>query len=68
MFFDGHALRRLRESRGMTQRELADAVGLDPATISRIETADRDPKAVTVARIAQQLELDIGDLEVLLHD
>jgi len=30
--------------------------------------ANRDPKAVTVASIAQQLELDIGDLEVLLHD
>lgn len=68
MIFDGHALRRLRESRGMTLRELADAVGLNPATISRIETANRDPKAVTVARIAQQLEIDIGELEILLHD
>ena len=52
----------------MTLRELADAVGLNPATISRIETANRDPKAVTVARIAQQLEIDIGELEILLHD
>ena len=52
----------------MSQRELGDAVGLHPATISRIETADRDPKAVTVARIARYLDLDIGSLEVLLHD
>jgi transcriptional regulator with XRE-family HTH domain len=66
--FDGQALKQLREARGVTQRELARAVGVNSATISRIESHNRDPKAVTVARIARYLVVDIGDLDVLLHD
>jgi transcriptional regulator with XRE-family HTH domain len=66
--FDGQALRRLRVERGLSLRELGDAVGVNPATISRIETANRDPKAVTVVRIAKHLDVDIGGLELLLHD
>jgi transcriptional regulator with XRE-family HTH domain len=68
MMFDGQALKQLREARGVSQRELARAVGVNAATISRIESHNRDPKAVTVARIGRYLDVDIGDLDVLLHD
>ena len=68
MRFDGEALKRLREQRGMSQRELAAAVGVNSATISRLENGQRQPKVVTAARIAQAFELDIGSLEQLLHD
>jgi transcriptional regulator with XRE-family HTH domain len=60
--FDPGALTRLREERGWNRRELARAAGVDPATITRLERGDRDPRAVTVARVAMAL----GDGE--LHD
>ena len=59
MRFDPAALTRLREERGLSKRELAEA-GVDPATITRLEHGDRDPRAITVALIA------LGDGE--LHD
>jgi transcriptional regulator with XRE-family HTH domain len=66
--FDGAALKRLREQRGMSQRELGAAVGVNSATISRLEHGHRQPRAVTVARLAQAFELDVGSLEQLVHD
>jgi transcriptional regulator with XRE-family HTH domain len=60
--FDPTALTRLREERSMTRRELAAAAGVDPATITRLERGDRDPRAITVAVIA----IALGDGE--LHD
>jgi transcriptional regulator with XRE-family HTH domain len=62
MRFDPEALTRLREERGWTRRELAAAAGVDPATITRLERGDRDPRAITVALIA----IALGDGE--LHD
>jgi transcriptional regulator with XRE-family HTH domain len=38
--FDGEVLRRYRERLGMTQAELAEAVGADPQTISRYERGE----------------------------
>jgi transcriptional regulator with XRE-family HTH domain len=43
MKFDTAELTRLREARGMTQRQLAAAIGVNQSAISRIERGDRDP-------------------------
>ncbi len=54
-------LRRLRKERGLTQRELADASGVDPATISQIERGNRRPHLETLDSLADALGVEVGD-------
>lgn len=57
MRFDAAALTRLREERGWSQLELAHTAGVDPGTVSRLESGERvDPKLSTVIRIANALD------------
>jgi transcriptional regulator with XRE-family HTH domain len=58
----GHQLRRLRTERGITHRQLAQAVGVTEGTISRIETNASEPGAETMARIADYLGVMMDDL------
>jgi len=61
--FDRAALKRLREERGLSQRDLATAAGVSPATISRLEGGVRvDPKAGTVTRISRALNTSVEEL------
>jgi len=46
---------RLRKSRGMTQAELAKAVGVSQANISYYETGVSDPATAVVAELARAL-------------
>ena len=55
-------LRRIRKERGLTQRGLADASGVDPATISLIETGKRRPHLETLDSLALVLGVEIVDL------
>ena len=52
-------LRRIRKERGLTQRELADASGVDPATISLIETGKRRPHLETLDSLALVLGVEV---------
>jgi DNA-binding XRE family transcriptional regulator len=63
--FDWAEARRLREVRGWTQKQLADAVRLNASTISRIETGERQPLAVTCALLARAFDVPIDQL---LHE
>jgi transcriptional regulator with XRE-family HTH domain len=56
------ALRRLREERGMAQEEVAFAAGLSTNSVSRIERELNSPLWVTVKRIAEALDVSLGDL------
>lgn len=56
----GQRLREVRESRFMTQEELAEASGVKVVTISRIEN-DRyqaRPRLTTIRKLAEALEVD----------
>lgn len=55
------ALRRLRKARGMKQWELADASGVDRATISQIETGRREPTLETLEKLAPALDAEVAD-------
>jgi len=72
MKFDPAALTRLREAKGWNRRELAEAAGVDPATITRLEQGKRDdPHASTITLLAMALgdgELHDPILRQLLHD
>jgi len=56
-------LREWRRKRGMTQEQLADASGVDQATISTLEVSDEpNPTWRTVQRLAKALRCDGDDL------
>ena len=45
---------------GMTQRDLANEIGVTEATISRYVKGEREPNDELLAKIAQSLEVTIG--------
>src|SRR5262245_49751618 len=61
---DGSTIRRLREARGLTQEQLAGAVGMMRSNISRIEAAKHRPTLETLERIAKALKVPVADLIV----
>lgn len=58
----GKQLRRIRTEQGYTQRQVAIAVGVTDAQISRIETDASEPEAETMAKIADFLGVRMDDL------
>lgn len=58
----GDAIRAARKARGLTQTELAHAMGITGAAIGQYETGIRTPKHETVARIAHALSVPICSL------
>jgi transcriptional regulator with XRE-family HTH domain len=51
-------LRRIRESRGLTQGELADLAGVTQNSISKIETGGRNPQNGTLKKMAEVLGVE----------
>lgn len=51
-----------RIHRGMTQHELAAAVGINPVYLSQIETGKRSGSTKTLAALAQALNVTVDDL------
>jgi DNA-binding XRE family transcriptional regulator len=58
----GAAIRKLREAKGLTQDQLATAVGMMRSNISRIEAAKHRPTLETLEKIARALRLTVADL------
>lgn len=58
----GAAVRTLRRLRELTVQDLAEAVGVDKAHISRIERGQKTPSIATMARLASALGVSIGHL------
>lgn len=50
-------LKELRESRGITQAQLADAVGVGDTTISMIETGKNRPSVNLAKRFAEYFDV-----------
>ena len=55
-------LKELRESRFLTQRELAEKSGVGVATIARIEKEKRHPTFRTIKRLAAALGVEPSEL------
>lgn len=58
----GDIIRTKREAKGMTQKQLADAVGVAPSFITQIE---RGTKSITLAlakQVAVVLECSVAEL------
>ncbi len=46
-----------RKSRHMTQKELAEATGIDQSNISKIETGNANPALSTLIRLAEGMDM-----------
>ena len=51
-----------RKYRGLTQKQLAEAAGIDTVTLSQIETGKGSGSVGTLAAIAKALGVEAGDL------
>ena len=52
-------IRRLREARGLSQRELAERVGTTQSAIARLEAGNISPSLPTLDRIAASLGVEL---------
>lgn len=58
----GQRLQAMRKARGWTQERLAEALDLQPVTLSRVETGDRAVSISLLADAARVLGVSLGDL------
>lgn len=59
---DGKKMRSLREARGMTQEQLASAVGVARQIITRAETGAKELSLAVAAAVARELGCKVDDL------
>lgn len=64
----GERVRTLRVQRCMRQYHLAEAVGLTAAAISKIESNDRLPSIEVLVKLADVLQVPIGELAPTLDE
>lgn len=55
-------LRELREQKGVTQKEVASAVGCTPTVYSRYEREEREPDLSTLCSLADYFEVSTDTL------
>lgn len=58
----GRRVAEARKAKGYTQEQLAEAIGVEPVTLSRQETGDRALSLSNLARIADALDIALGEL------
>lgn len=58
--------KELRESRGYTQRDLAEQIGVTTTAISQVENGGNLPSLKTFAGMADTFDVDMEDLYHLL--
>ena len=58
----GHKIARQRRAAGLTQAELAEKVGVQPETISRLETGKRTVSLGMMVLLSESLGLELHEL------
>ena len=58
----GDRVKKLRETKGWSQEELAKRAGLHRTYIGSIERSERNVSLINIARIAKALKVKISDL------
>lgn len=53
----GHRMRRAREDKRLTQKEVADRIGIHNSTIGKYELGEREPDFETVMKLAKVYEV-----------
>lgn len=64
----GETLQRIRRAKGITQRDVADAIGMDYGYYSRLENdrLEHNPKRETIEKIVGALKCDDAETDELL--
>jgi transcriptional regulator with XRE-family HTH domain len=62
----GHLLKNFRLERGLTQKEVADGVGVNGSYIARLERDERRPSRRVVLELARTMKLSSEDSDRLL--
>lgn len=62
----GHLLKSARLERGLTQKQLADLVGVDGSYIARLEMDDRRPSRRVVLDLAKAMKMSAVESDRLL--
>lgn len=55
-------LKHLRENKGLTQKQLAEDVGISHSTIQELENAKRTPSLQSVLRLAEHFGISVEEL------
>jgi transcriptional regulator with XRE-family HTH domain len=58
----GQALKKIREAKGLSQKEVALSCKMDTAQYSRIESGKTDPSFSAVVRICKALGVELSEL------
>ncbi|MEU1273074.1 helix-turn-helix transcriptional regulator [Streptomyces sp. NPDC005799] len=56
---NGDAMKAIRKARGIGLRRLAEAIGIDPGYLSRIENGKQGAGAGTLHRYADELDVPV---------
>ncbi len=55
-------IKRLRKAKGMSLADVAERIGVHREAVARLERPDTDPRASTLAAIAEALEVPVCKL------
>jgi len=58
----GERIKKLREARELSQKEVATAINMDQSQYSKIEKGRTDPTTTTLEKIAKAIGIDISEL------
>ena len=59
----GEAIAKARENKGLSQRQLANAVGISNAELSKIESGERElPNPKILKKISKHINLNNNDM------
>lgn len=64
----GKIVRDKRERKGLTIKQVAELSGLSDRGLEMIELGDSDPKLSSVLNIAQALDIDLGEVNMCIHE
>jgi transcriptional regulator with XRE-family HTH domain len=66
----GERIRKIREARGLSQKEIAAIIKMDQSQYSKLEKDKTDPSVSTLAKVAKALGSQLSDLfsDDLLRD
>jgi DNA-binding XRE family transcriptional regulator len=58
----GDKIRKIRDSKKISQQELADHTNVAKSTIHRIENGKLNPSIVTILKICEHLQIDVNQI------
>ena len=58
----GEKIKKYRETKGFTQAEIAELLGVSPATVSKYEAGTLEPNIESIKKISELFEVSIDKL------